>query len=350
MRASPTRDKETVEAWRSIACLHPGRSRAAPAPPGGRLHSNLVVTWVNSLLRKLILTLAGNRLVTRFITRYGMRLGARRFVAGETWAAAVPPVKALNDKGILATLDYLGESVTDEAQAAAARDTYLELLGNITASGLEANVSLKLTQMGLDISDELCLSNVRAVVGRASELGSFVRIDMEDSAHTDRTLAIFRRLREEYDCVGLVIQAYLYRSADDIRALAHLKPSLRLCKGAYLEPPEVAFPKKRDVDENFKQLIALNLKQGGRTAVATHDERIIAFTEELVRREGIPKGLYEFQMLFGIRPGLQHRLAEAGHPVRVYVPFGEQWYPYFSRRLAERPANILFFLANLWRS
>jgi len=305
---------------------------------------------LHSFLRKLILTLAGNRLVTHFVSKYGMRLGARRFVAGVNWDEAEAQVRELNDNKIIATMDYLGESVNDAEQAAAARDIYLDLLDRIASSGVNANVSLKLTQMGLDISEELCFENVRSIVKKASDLGNFVRIDMEDSAHTDSTIRVFRRLREEFDNVGLVIQVYLYRSEDDIRSMADLKPNLRLCKGAYLEPPEVAFPKKVDVDENFKKLIALNLEQGGKTAIATHDERIIAWAEEYIEANRVPVELYEFQMLYGIREGLQTRLAEKGHVMRVYVPFGDQWYPYFTRRLAERPANVFFFLSNFFRS
>lgn len=308
-----------------------------------------MVTGLHSFFRRLILTLAGNRLVTRLVSRYGMRLGARRFVAGEDWEQAVVQVKALNDSRMSTTLDYLGESVTDTAQARAARDTYLALLEKIDASGVRASVSLKLTQMGLDISRELCVENVGAIVRKAADLGNFVRIDMEGSAYTQVTIDIYRELRRDFDNVGLVIQAYLYRSEEDVRSLAGLRPDLRLCKGAYLEPADVAFPRKADVDENFKNLIALNLGQGGRTAVATHDEKIISWTEAYIRENRVPKELYEFQMLYGIRPALQRRLADAGHPVRIYVPFGTEWYPYFTRRLAERPANVLFFLGNLLR-
>ncbi len=300
-------------------------------------------------MRKVILTVAGNRLVTRFVTRYGMRLGARRFVAGEDWAQAVKQVKALNDQGIMATVDYLGESVSDRAMAEAARDVYLDLLENIASSGVRANVSLKLTQMGLDISPDFCRENVRAVVRRAADLGNFVRIDMEDSPRVDATIRIFRSLRAEFDNVGLVIQAYLYRSEKDIRDLADLRPNLRICKGAYLEKPDVAFPRKADVDSNYQKLAALHLDLGGKACLATHDERIIDWARQLVQERGLAGDRYEFQMLYGIRPALQRKLASEGHPVRVYVPFGRQWYPYFTRRLAERPANVLFILSNLFR-
>ena len=301
-------------------------------------------------LRKVILTVAGNRAVTALVSRYGMRLGASRFVAGETWEQAVGHVRSLNEAGIVATLDYLGESVTDRAMAEEARDVYLDLLDKISVSGVTANVSLKLTQMGLDISREFCLDNVHAVVERAGRYGNFVRIDMEDSARTDATIEVFRRLRSQRENVGLVIQSYLYRSEKDIRALADLRPNLRICKGAYLEKPDVAFPRKADVDANFRRLVELNLELGSKTCLATHDERIIDWFRAFATERHIPRDRYEFQMLYGIRPALQRQLAAEGHTVRVYVPFGKQWYPYFTRRLAERPANLFFILGNLFRS
>jgi proline dehydrogenase len=301
-------------------------------------------------MRKAILTVAGSRPVTRFVTRYGLRLGAGRFVAGEDWDQAVGQVRTLNSRGIIATLDYLGESVSDRAMAEAARDVYLDLLGRIAASGVDANVSLKLTQMGLDIAPDFCRENVEAIVRQAAGLGSFVRIDMEDSPRTDATIDIFRRLRAEFGNVGLVVQSYLYRTEKDVRDLADLRPNLRVCKGAYLEKPDVAFPRKADVDENFKRVVLLNLELGGKTCLATHDERIVNWATGVIRGKGISADRYEFQMLYGIRPQLQRQLAAEGHPVRVYVPFGKQWYPYFTRRLAERPANVFFILSNLLRS
>jgi len=303
-----------------------------------------------SLMRKVILSVAGSRAVTSFVTRYGMRLGARRFVAGEDWESAEAQVRSLNGSGILATLDYLGESVTDRAMAEAARNVYLNLLDRIRTAGLAANVSLKLTQMGLDIDPELAYANVEAIVRKAAELGNFVRIDMEDSPRTTATISLFRRLRERYENVGIVIQSYLYRSAADLKGLADLKPNVRICKGAYLESRDVAFPRKRDVDENYKRLVLMNLEAGGKTCLATHDERIIEWAKQLIKDRGIGRDRYEFQMLYGIRPALQRRLAAEGYPVRVYMPFGTQWYPYFTRRLAERPANVLFVLSNLLRS
>lgn len=300
-------------------------------------------------MRKVILSLAGSRAATRFVSRYGMRLGARRFVAGEDWESAAAQVRGLNEHGMVATMDYLGESVADRAMAEAARDVYLGLLDSIQAAGLTANVSLKLTQMGLDIDPDLCYENVRAIVRKARGLGSFVRIDMEDSPRTGGTISLFRRLRGEFDQVGLVIQAYLYRSEADIKDLADLKPNLRICKGAYHEKPDVAYPRKRDVDENYKRLVLRNLEAGGKTCLATHDERIIDWAKQLIKERNIGRDSYEFQMLYGIRPALQRQLAAEGHPARVYMPFGTQWYPYFTRRLAERPANLFFILSNLFR-
>lgn len=300
-------------------------------------------------LRKVILTVAGNRLVTRFVSRYGMRLGARRFVAGEEWDQAATQVKALNGAEIVATMDYLGEAVSDRPTAEAARDAYLKLLDGIASSGVRANVSLKLTQMGLDISTDFCHPNVRAIVDKARRLGIFVRVDMEDSPRTDATIDVFRRLRREFDNVGLVIQSYLYRSEKDIRDLADLKPNLRICKGAYLEKPDVAFPRKSDVDDNYRKLVELNLEIGGKTCLATHDEKIIDWARAYIKEHSVPTDRYEFQMLYGIRPALQRKLAAEGHSVRVYVPYGKQWYPYYTRRIAERPANLFFMIANLFR-
>ncbi len=299
-------------------------------------------------MRKVVLTVAGNRLVSSLVHRYGMRL-VRRFVAGEEWEKAAEQVRALNSKGLSASMDYLGESVSDRKMAEGARDVYLDLLDKIAACGVQANVSLKLTQMGLDISPDFCLENVRTIVRKAKGLGNFVRVDMEDSPRTDVTIDIFRKLRADFDNVGLVVQSYLYRTEKDVRDLAGLAPNLRVCKGAYLEKPDVAFPKKADVDANYLRLVLLNLESGGKTCLATHDEKIINWAKALIKEKGIGPERYEFQMLYGIRPALQRQLAAEGHTMRVYVPFGKQWYPYFSRRLAERPANILFFFVNFFR-
>lgn len=298
------------------------------------------------LPRKAILSLADSRQVTRFVTRYGKAFGAGRFVAGATLQEGLEAVRRLNSEGLLATLDNLGESVRDAAMAQAARDIYLEMLDAIRAHGLDCNVSVKLTQLGLDIDRDLCLENLRALVERARQYGNFVRIDMEDSRHTEATVEIFRQMRQRYDQVGLVLQAYLYRTEKDLESLAPLRPNLRLCKGAYNEPPDVAFPARARVDENFRRLIVRLLELGGYAAIATHNEQIIGFAKDYVARHSIPRDRFEFQMLYGIRPALQKSLAGEGYRVRVYVPFGTQWYPYLMRRLAERPANLWFVLSN----
>lgn len=303
------------------------------------------------LSRRAILSLARSPRVARAVQRWGHLLGARRFVAGERLEDAVAAVQRLNREGLAATVDVLGEGVKDPTSARASAKAYVELLDALAAAGARSGVSLKLTQMGLDIDPALCRANVREILARARYHGRFVRIDMEDSAHTSATLALYRELRGEgWENVGIVIQAYLYRSEADLAALDDLAPDVRLVKGAYMEPPDIAFPRKADVDANMRRLIARQLRLGFPTAVATHDEVIIRFTQELVKREGIDPSRFEFQMLYGIRPALQRRLAAAGYRVRIYVPFGRDWYPYLMRRLAERPANLLFVIRNLVRT
>jgi proline dehydrogenase len=306
---------------------------------------------LDTILRETILRLADSTELRRFVTRHGRSLGAYRFVAGDTLAEAVPVVRGLNRQGIAATLDALGEGVRRKAEAEAARDRYLEMLDVIQAEQLDATVSLKLTQMGLDIDPDFCRDNLRRILARAEGYGNHVQIDMEDSPRVQATLDLFYALHQEFgDTVGIVLQAYLYRSQEDMRRLVALKATVRVVKGAYREPIAVAFPQKSDVDRNYVRLCQESLRGGGYTCIATHDEDIIATLKEFIERHQIPRARFEFQMLYGIRPGLQRRLAREGHRVRVYVPVGADWYPYFMRRLAERPANLLFFLQNLARS
>lgn len=302
-----------------------------------------------SLSRRVILTLAANRAVTRFVSRYGMRLGASRFIAGETLDDAMAVTRRLNGEGIAVTLDRVGESVTDAGQAREMADAYVEMLDRIADTGVDSNVSLKPTQMGMDISMDLCRENVERIVARAQQYGNFVRIDMEGTPHLDRILDLFTQLRKRYDNVGTVIQAYLYRSAADLDNLAAIGANIRLVKGAYLEPPSLAYPKKADVDENFRRLIAQYLQNGPYTAIASHDLAIIDWCKQYIAQHNIPRDRFEFQMLYGIRSETQRSLAREGYKVRCYVPFGKDWYPYFSRRLAERPANLFFVLGNLFR-
>lgn len=272
-----------------------------------------------------------------------------RFVAGETLEQALIVARGMNADGITVTLDHLGESVTSLAEAAAARDVYLRTLDAIHHEEIQGNVSLKLTQFGLDLSETECRANVEQLAARAAALQNFVRVDMESSAYTDRTLALVRDLHAKHGSIGTVIQAYLYRSKADIAELNARKIRVRLCKGAYLEPASVAFPKKQDVDRNFIELTKMLLDDGAYCGIATHDEKMIAATKKYVAERNIPRDRFEFQMLYGIRRDLQKQLAAEGYNVRSYVPFGKAWYPYYMRRLAERPANVLFMLRNLFR-
>jgi proline dehydrogenase len=281
-------------------------------------------------------------------SRVAQRL-SRRFVAGDTLADALAVGRRIHSEGISLTLDHLGENVTSTAEAEASRDAYLRALGELHAAGLEANVSLKLTQFGMDLSEDACRANVAQVVRKAASLGGFVRVDMESSAYTERTLRLVCDLHAEAGAVGTVIQAYLYRSEDDIRMLCERGIRVRLCKGAYLEPPEVAFPRKADVDANYIKLMQILLDSGTYPAIATHDVRMIEATREYAAAHRVGKDRFEFQMLYGIRRDLQRELVAAGYRLRLYVPFGKAWYPYFMRRLAERPANVLFLLRNLLR-
>lgn len=298
------------------------------------------------MLRETILFLSENRLARKIARDAPFARGAaRRFVAGETVADAVRAVRTLNEAGMLATVDYLGEAVTNREEAELAANVYLDVLDRIAADGLRANVSLKLTQMGQDIDEEFLRENLGRVLERARELDIFVRFDMESSAYTQRTLDFFRRLWDEgFHNVGVVIQSYLHRSEKDVRELNALGARVRLCKGAYKEPPEVAFQAKSEVDENFVRLMRLLVTEGNYPGIATHDERMIDATRRFVRERGISNDAFEFQMLYGVRRDVQQRLVDAGYNLRVYVPFGEAWYPYLMRRLAERPANFFFIM------
>ena len=301
-------------------------------------------------MRTALLWLSERQGFFNFIRRNGFaRRFASRFVAGETIDTAIEAVRERNDKEITASLDLLGESVTREDAATAARDEYLRILNRIAESGVDSNASLKLTQMGFDLAEETCLANVRAILDRARTLNTFVRLDMEGSAYTQRTLDLFyRHLHAEYAQVtGVVIQSCLRRSEKDIDDLIERQARVRLCKGAYLEPPEVAFPDKRDVDRNYALLLERLLDRGRYPGIATHDEALINHAREHVARHNISHDRFEFQMLYGVRRDLQEKLRRAGYNVRVYIPFGSQWYPYLMRRLAERPANIWFIFGNI---
>jgi proline dehydrogenase len=282
---------------------------------------------------------------------------AGRFVAGETAEEAMNTTITLNEQGMLVTLDYLGESVSDSAEAIASKNEILGLFKKINDSGGQANVSIKLSQLGLKIKKELALDNLRQILQEACKYNNKVRIDMEESQVVDATLDIYRTLRDEdgFDNVGVVIQAYLYRSEDDIRRLIEEGAWVRLCKGAYAEPPEVAFPAKADTDANFIKLTQMMLSERARQngmyiGIATHDEDMINAAIQFVRQNKVPLDTFEFQMLYGIRRELQEALVQQGYRLRIYVPYGTAWYPYFVRRLAERPANLWFFISNFFRS
>ena len=279
-----------------------------------------------------------------------MRLGASRFVAGETLDECIAVLRRLNEQGLYANTTLLGEGVLEPTETEAVVSAYRAIIDRIADEQLRANVALKLTHLGLDISEELAHDNLRALVERATERDGFIRIDMEQSQYVDATLRIFRRLREAgLDRVGTVLQSYLYRTPSDLEALLPLAPNLRLVKGAYLEPESVAYPQKHDVDAAYASLLERMLAGAGHTAVATHDSALIQHTIRYAADNGIAKDRFEFQMLYGVRPQLQLDLVRRGYKVLVATPYGPEWYPYLMRRLGERPANLLFFLRNTLR-
>ena len=303
-----------------------------------------------SALRSLILAAADSPRMQRFVQRYGFRLGAARFVAGETLDDAVPVLRRLNESGLRTNTTLLGEGVRDEAETRAVVAAYRKVLDRIHVEQLRTNVAVKLTHLGLSIDEELAQRNVAGLVEHAARVGNFIRIDMEESRHVDATLRIYRRLRERgHENVGAVLQSYLFRSEGDLAALLPLAPNLRLVKGAYLEPPEVAYPQKKDVDAAYVRLLETSLAGAGFTAVATHDGTLIEHAISFAREQGIPQERFQFQMLYGVRPRLQLELVRRGFDVLVATPYGPEWYRYLMRRLAERPANLLFLLRNLVR-
>jgi proline dehydrogenase len=304
------------------------------------------------MLRSTFLWLSRRQALFRLAQGNGVaRALARRFVAGETEDHAVAAVRAINARGMSATLDLLGEGVTSAGEAARARSQVLALLDRIVAEGVEANVSVKLSQLGLDIGEATCRANMVAILERAAEYGIFVRIDMEGSAYTERTLRLFYdHLHPRFgDRVGVVIQSALRRSERDLEDLIRIQARVRLVKGAYAEPESIAFPSKRDVDAAFAREAQRLLEAGCYPAFGTHDERLIEGIQRAARAHGLGSDRFEFQMLFGVRRDLQERLRSAGYRVRVYIPFGTHWYPYLMRRLAERPANVVFVAASLFK-
>jgi proline dehydrogenase len=306
-------------------------------------------------MRTFFLWLSHRKFFRTLAAKLGfVRRAVMRFVAGETIDDAIRAIKELNALGITTTLDHLGENVETEADATRAADDYIDVLEAISKNDVKSHVSIKLTALGLDLGDDFCRQNVARVVKKAKEIGAFVRVDMEGTSYTDRTLAVYRSLRAEFDNVGIVIQAYLYRSEKDIDTLCSEGGKVRLCKGAYQEPADKAFPKKADVDANYVRLMKMLLDtkaraKGARGAIATHDPKMIDATKQFAAEANVLHAEFEFQMLYGIRRELQKQLASEGYGMRVYVPYGTEWYPYFMRRLAERPANVWFVLSNLFK-
>ena len=303
-----------------------------------------------SALRGLILAAADSPRLQRFVQMYGFRLGAARFVAGETLDDAVPVLRRLNERGLLTNTTLLGEGVRGEGETRSVVAAYREVLDRIHTEGLRTNLAVKLTHLGLSVDEELAQRNVAELVEHAATVGNFVRIDMEESRHVDATLRIYRRLREHgHENVGAVLQSYLFRTENDLAALLPLVPNLRLVKGAYLESAQVAYPRKSDVDAAYVRLLETSLGGAGFTGVATHDETLIEHAISFARERGIPRERFQFQMLYGVRPRLQLELVARGFDVLVATPYGPEWYRYLMRRLAERPANLLFLLRNLVR-
>ena len=302
------------------------------------------------MMRATLLKLSESPRLARWVTRNPVsRRVARRFVAGESLDDAIAAARACNQKGMMASLDYLGENVSNAADARRARDTYWNVFDRIAREKLNANVSLKITQLGLDLDANACAELLASIVERAASHGNFVRIDMEGSPYTQRTIELCKRVRAKNAAVGTVIQSYLRRSEADVKDLIAVGCRIRLCKGAYQEPPDIAFPDKADVDANYLTLMKLMLPSGIYHGIATHDPAMIDATKQFAAEKGIGKEQFEFQMLYGIRTDLQEQLVREGYRMRIYIPYGRDWFPYFMRRLAERPANLMFFLRSLFR-
>lgn len=304
------------------------------------------------MLRNALLYLSAQPKVFQFVRNNRMAKSfANRFVAGETLDSALDAIRQLNAKGITATLDLLGESVSNEREARESARAYLEMLDRIQENRYQANVSVKLTAMGLDISEDLCVANMQDIIERARDYNSFVRLDMEGSPYTQKTLDLFyERLYPSYrGNVGIVLQSYLYRTASDVEDANKAGARVRLCKGAYKEPAAVAYPEKKDVDDSYVRCMKLLLSNGHYPGIATHDEAMVRATKQFARDNDISNDQFEFQMLYGVRRDLQEKLVREGYRMRVYVPFGTQWYPYLMRRLAERPANVMFITGNIMK-
>lgn len=310
------------------------------------------------ILRDAFLALSTNPVAHRFIVGFPLsRKVTRRFVAGETLEEAIAVIHRVNANGMSGVFDFLGEAVTNADESRRARDEYLRILDAIEREKLNAYVSMKPTQMGLALDPALAFENISTIAARALAIGTTIRVEMEDSPHVDATLALYKKLHVAFPNVGMVIQSCLYRSDADMHDLYSMNANVRLVKGAYKEPPTVAFPQKKDVDANYLKLAEMYYCGSGQTtsnvapflALGTHDAKIINWAKQLFKDHNIPRERYDFEMLYGIRSDLQRQLAAEGYPMRVYVPYGSSWYPYFMRRLAERPANVIFLVSNLFK-
>jgi len=347
-----------LEPERRVAPDRPGSdpSRLTPTHNGVSAREFLIehlgsaIVIVSKVSRAAILRAAESDRLQRVVQGHGMRLGAARFVAGETLDECVAVMRRLNEAGLYANTTLLGEAILDPAGSSAVTDEYARILDRLVAEELRANVALKLTHLGLSFDEGAAYTNVERLVAHAADLRTFIRIDMEQSEYLDATLRIYERLRAAgHDNVGTVLQTYLYRTPDDLERLLPLRPNLRIVKGAYLEPAEIAYPEKENVDRAYLEIVERGLRGGAYIAVATHDEAIIRHVQAFAERENVGRDRFEFQMLYGVRPGLQRSIAAEGYKVLVATPFGPDWYPYLMRRLAERPANVGFFLRNLVR-
>ncbi|MET3683701.1 proline dehydrogenase [Alkalibacillus flavidus] len=304
---------------------------------------------MEKVLRQFFLFLSNNSLLKTLAKRYGFQFGASRFVAGSELSYAAENIRQLNHKGMAVTLDHLGEYVTEEEEARARTYETMKTIKVIDKLGLDSQVSVKMTSMGMDISEKLVMENMRQILEVGKQHQVLVTIDMEDHARCEKTLTIFETLKREYDLLGIVLQSYLYRTVSDLERLEPYQPNVRFVKGAYKESEEVAYPHKTDVDENLKKLIAMHLDNGHFTAIGSHDDAIIEFTKQYVDEHNIPRYQFEFQMLYGMRLELQEKLVNEGYNVRIYVPYGRDWFGYNMRRLAERPANVAFVLKGLFK-
>jgi len=301
---------------------------------------------METLMRSVLLASSKNPTLKSIALKHGRALGASRFVAGSTLEEALEQVVKLNQAGMLASMDHLGEFITSREEALEASHQCIKTLDAIHGSKVKSHMSVKMTQVGMDLDKDFCIANMERILTRAKEYGIFVRIDMEDSPRCQITIDIFKRLRDKFDNVGLVLQAYLYRIEQDVK---ELHANLRLCKGAYKEPKEVAFPIKADVDANLEKLIEIQMQNGDYVAVASHDINIINHAKEFAAKNNIPRDRFEFQMLYGISTNLQKQLVNEGYTVRIYCAYGLDWFGYFMRRLAERPANVMFVLKNMFK-